>query len=128
MDAEGGLEVENEEHFWHGATIQYSGIAGMRLTLIHAELFKIVNATCETHEDIDDVLRNYLAFTSHFKRTTALHAAHGHRKSAADDVVKRTICRPNTRSRAPAINCSSRRCTRATRTMSGGRCCSACCR
>lgn len=31
------------------------------------ELFKIVNTPCENHEDIDDVLRSYLAFTSQYK-------------------------------------------------------------
>lgn len=31
------------------------------------ELFKIVNTPCENHEDIDDVLRSYLAFTSEHK-------------------------------------------------------------
>lgn len=36
--------------------------------MLGTELFKIVNTPCETHEDIDDVLRSYLAFTSQFKR------------------------------------------------------------
>ena len=30
-------------------------------------MFKVVNKPCESHEDIDDVLREYLAFTSRFK-------------------------------------------------------------
>lgn len=48
MDTEAEVEVESEEQFWH-------------------ELFKVVNQPCESHEDIDDVLRGYLAFVSRFK-------------------------------------------------------------
>lgn len=47
------------------------------------ELFKIVNAPCESHDEIDDVLRSYLAFTTQFKRTSRV-PYHKGSKSHAD--------------------------------------------
>lgn len=70
MDAESGYEVQNEEHFWHGMAFAPPRETGAHSADCSVELFKIVNADCDNHEDIDDVLRSYLAFTTQFKRTS----------------------------------------------------------
>lgn len=68
MDADDSPTIiENEKHFWEGEVWHTTTDMGPNAHNISVELDTVLEAPCETHEDIDDALRSYIALTTQFK-------------------------------------------------------------